>query len=151
MKATQRVQLDDPTLPETRNRWRILLTSLSAMVAETATFPIDLTKTRLQLLGSGTSSSATAARPTNALGVVSTIVRQEGVLGLYKGLSPAITRHLFYTPIRIVGYENLRNLVVNADDDVASIPLSFKALLSGISGVIAQVTSPLLLYLYFPL
>ncbi|XP_021910312.1 mitochondrial uncoupling protein 3 [Carica papaya] len=139
MKATQRVQLDDPTLPETRNRWRILLTSLSAMVAETATFPIDLTKTRLQLLGSGSSSSATAARPTNALGVVSTIVRQEGVLGLYKGLSPAITRHLFYTPIRIVGYENLRNLVVNADDDVASIPLSFKALLSGISGVIAQV------------
>ncbi|KAJ6432270.1 hypothetical protein OIU84_019501 [Salix udensis] len=95
--------------PQTHTK--ILLTSLSAMVAETATFPIDLTKTRLQLHSSTT-------KPTNAFRVASEIIRQHGPLGFYQGLSPAILRHLLYTPIRIVGYENLRYLAV-VDNEVA--------------------------------
>lgn len=124
---------------QTRNLtlFKILLTSLSAMVAETSTFPIDLTKTRLQLHGESQSLSvSTTRRPTNAFRVASGIVREQGVMGLYKGLSPAILRHLFYTPIRIVGYENLRNSVSTTD---GSLSLSSKALVGGISGVIAQV------------
>lgn len=112
---------------------KIALTSLSAMVAETSTFPIDLTKTRLQLHGESLSST----RSTTAFRVAAEIVRREGPLGLYKGLSPAILRHLFYTPVRIVGYENLRNAV----DDHYSSSSWGKALLGGISGVIAQVNS----------
>lgn len=116
---------------------RILLASLSAMVAETFTFPIDLTKTRMQLHGSG---SASAAHRIGAIGVVTEIARQEGVAGLYKGLSPAIIRHLFYTPIRIIGYENLKGIIVRSDaNNGESLPLATKALLGGISGVIAQV------------
>lgn len=84
---------------------RILLASLSAMVAETVTFPIDLTKTRMQLHGSGSASAAAGAHRIGAIGVVSEIARKEGMIGLYKGLSPAIIRHMFYTPIRIIGYE----------------------------------------------
>ncbi|XP_022733993.1 mitochondrial uncoupling protein 3 [Durio zibethinus] len=130
-----------PDDAQTRNRIRIkiLLTSLSAMVAEASTFPIDLTKTRLQLHGESQSLSSSSRRPTNALRVASEIVREQGVLSLYKGLSPAILRHLFYTPIRIVGYENLRNSV-SSD---RSLSLSSKAFVGGISGVIAQfVASP---------
>lgn len=100
------------------------------MVAETTTFPIDLTKTRLQLHGEFNS----VARPTNALRIVSEIVRGEGALGLYKGLLPAILRHLMYTPIRIVGYEQLRNSVCG---DKSS--LTEKAAVGGVSGMIAQV------------
>ncbi|KAM5567247.1 hypothetical protein ABKV19_015383 [Rosa sericea] len=104
------------------------------MVAETATFPIDLTKTRLQLHGE--SRLLGSSRPTNAFRVASEIVRREGPLGLYKGLSPTILRHLFYTPIRIVGYEHLRN---SLKTDGGSLSLPAKAL----SGVIAQlVASP---------
>ncbi|XP_010527931.1 PREDICTED: mitochondrial uncoupling protein 3 [Tarenaya hassleriana] len=116
---------------EAQTQTRILLASLSAMVAETVTFPIDLTKTRMQLQGSG-------ADRVGAIRVVSEIVRREGVSGLYKGLSPAIIRHLFYTPIRIVGYENLRGFVV---EDGGSLPLPTKALIGGVSGVIAQVVA----------
>ncbi|KHG27841.1 Mitochondrial uncoupling 4 [Gossypium arboreum] len=126
---------------ETRTRTgiKILLTSLSAMVAETSTFPIDLTKTRLQLHGESQPLSSSTRRPTNSFRVAAGIVRDQGASGLYKGLSPAIIRHLFYTPIRIVGYENLRNLV-SAD---GSLSLSSKALVGGISGAIAQfVASP---------
>ncbi|KAK8567307.1 hypothetical protein V6N13_105283 [Hibiscus sabdariffa] len=139
MKAN--VHGHDQTRTRTHTGIQILLTSLSAMVAETSTFPIDLTKTRLQLHGESQplSSSSSTRRPTNAFRVAAAIVRDQSVLGLYQGLSPAILRHLFYTPIRIVGYENLRNLV-SSD---GSLSLSSKALVGGISGVIAQfVASP---------
>lgn len=116
---------------------KILLSSISALIAETTTFPIDLTKTRLQLHG----ESDSLARPTNALRVASEIVRHQGPLSLYKGLSPAIIRHLLYTPIRIVGYENLRNLLVGDNITGGSFSLPTKALVGGISGVIAQVLS----------
>ncbi|XP_068638285.1 mitochondrial uncoupling protein 3 [Aristolochia californica] len=110
---------------------KMVLTSLSAMAAETTTFPIDITKTRLQLL-----KQPQTRVPTNAFSVASGIYRTEGLLGLYKGLAPAILRHLFYTPIRIVTYENLR-VVVPADS------ISGKAITGGLSGVIAQlVASP---------
>lgn len=111
---------------------KMALTSLSAMVAETTTFPIDLTKTRLQLHG----ESLASTRPTNAFRVASEIVRKQGPLGLYMGLSPAIMRHIFYTPIRIVGYEHLRTIF---GDDDGPLSLSGKALVGGLSGVIAQV------------
>ncbi|KAL8224471.1 hypothetical protein R6Q57_019946 [Mikania cordata] len=110
---------------------KIALASLSAMVAETTTFPIDITKTRLQLHA--------ATRPVTAFHVVGDILRKQGVTGLYKGLSPAVIRHLFYTPIRTVGYEQLRHAFVSNDDRSLSLPI--KALIGGISGVIAQVVA----------
>ncbi|MED6135899.1 Mitochondrial uncoupling protein 3 [Stylosanthes scabra] len=113
---------------------KILLTSLSAMVAETTTFPVDLIKTRLQLHGESLSSS----RPTGAVRIAADIIREQGPLGLYKGWSPAIIRHLFYTPIRIVGYEHLRS-VVSADN--ASLSIFSKAIVGGISGCMAQVVA----------
>uniref|UniRef100_A0A803MNG9 Uncoupling protein 3 n=2 Tax=Chenopodium quinoa TaxID=63459 RepID=A0A803MNG9_CHEQI len=108
------------------------------MVAESTTFPIDITKTRLQLHASSAA--------TNAFKVAINIVRNEGFLGLYQGLSPAIIRHLFYTPIRIVGYEHLRNAVLVAQNQRSdavsgSLSLSSKALVGGLSGVIAQVVA----------
>ncbi|OWM89527.1 hypothetical protein CDL15_Pgr024275 [Punica granatum] len=114
---------------------KILLTSLSAAVAETATFPIDLTKTRLQLHG----ESLSASRPTTAFRVAAEILRRQGPLGLYQGLSPAIIRHLFYTPIRIVGYETQRNAAGEGSGGALSLP--GRALIGGISGVIAQVVA----------
>lgn len=111
---------------------KILLTSLSAMIAETTTFPIDLIKTRLQLHG----ESLPSTRQASAFRIVFQIAKDDGVFGLYRGLSPAVVRHFFYTPIRIVGYEHLRNLVSSYDN---SPSLFSKAVMGGVSGVIAQV------------
>ncbi|KAL3501444.1 hypothetical protein ACH5RR_035893 [Cinchona calisaya] len=119
------------------NSKKILLTSLSAMVAETSTFPIDLIKTRLQLHGES-QSSPLLTNPTNAFKLASQILRNDGVLGLYNGLSPAILRHLFYTPIRIVGYEYLRNRIVSSDYPFS---LYSKAIIGGISGATAQIVA----------
>ncbi|KAK4430018.1 Mitochondrial uncoupling protein 3 [Sesamum alatum] len=119
--------------PGDRDAKKILLTPLSAMVAETATFPVDLLKTRLQLHG----ESIQSVRPASALRMALEVTRTDGVLGMYKGLSPAIFRHMFYTPIRIVGYEHLRNSFVQSSD--SSLPFYSKAVIGGISGAIAQV------------
>ncbi|KAM1003293.1 hypothetical protein ACFX2C_003637 [Malus domestica] len=76
--------------------------TFSTMVEET-TFPVDLTKTRFQLHGDSVSVGST--RSTNAFWVTLKTVQEQGPMGLYKGLSPVILRHLFYTSIRIIGYE----------------------------------------------
>ncbi|KAI4387516.1 hypothetical protein MLD38_005343 [Melastoma candidum] len=112
---------------------KILLTSLSAMAAETSTFPIDLIKTRLQLHTSLPSSPS-------SFRILSDILRRQGPLALYQGLSPALLRHLFYTPVRIVAYEYLRNCSRSSSEgDEYSLPLPAKAFIGGVSGVIAQV------------
>ncbi|KZV33668.1 mitochondrial uncoupling protein 3 [Dorcoceras hygrometricum] len=112
---------------------KILLTSLSAMVAETTTFPIDLLKTRLQLHG----ESLRSVNPASTFKVALLVARNDGFWGLYRGLSPAILRHMLYTPIRIVGYEHLRGIAVGFSDN--SLPFYSKAAIGGISGGIAQV------------
>ncbi|XP_076927549.1 mitochondrial uncoupling protein 3-like [Bidens hawaiensis] len=113
---------------------KIILASLSATVAETTTFPIDITKTRLQLHSTN--------HPLSAFHVASDILRKQGLTGLYNGLSPAIVRHLFYTPIRTVGYEQLRHAFVDhGDGNNGSVALPIKALIGGVSGVIAQVVA----------
>ncbi|KAH9294667.1 hypothetical protein KI387_038255 [Taxus chinensis] len=105
---------------------RLALTSTSAIVAETCTFPIDITKTRLQLQHSRKGSLQTAMG----------IVQEEGLTGLYKGLPPALIRHIFYTTIRILSYEQLRNRFLEQSDHVTVLN---RALIGGISGILGQV------------
>ncbi|KAK8952435.1 Mitochondrial uncoupling protein 3 [Platanthera zijinensis] len=119
-------------LVEKRTSTKIVLSSLSAAISEAVTFPIDIVKTRLQLqVGESLRRPSTAA--TSAVRVAAHIWSTGGASGFYDGLKPAIFRHLFYTPIRIVCYENLRNL---AGDSVGG-----KALVGGVSGALAQVLS----------
>ncbi|KAJ6827917.1 mitochondrial uncoupling protein 3 [Iris pallida] len=110
---------------------KIALSSLSAASAEFSTFPIDTIKTRLQLqVRHGIIGSS---RRPSVRSVASDIWARGGALGFYSGLSPAVVRHLFYTPIRIVGYEHLRHA---GGDSVLG-----KALSGGVSGVLAQIVA----------
>ncbi|KAL3687655.1 hypothetical protein R1sor_013964 [Riccia sorocarpa] len=115
---------------------RLLLTSASAVVSETMTFPLDMTKTRLQLQG----EMGQGGVKRGAVGMATHILREEGIRGLYRGLSPAVLRHTFYTSIRIVTYEQLRN---RFDDDKHNLSVTRKALIGGVSGLIGQlIASP---------
>jgi hypothetical protein len=81
--------------------YKFCLTSISSMCAEGATYPIDFTKTRLQLQGevgfTGTKFSF--------FGMMGNIAKTEGVTGLYSGFTPALARHIPYTGFRAIGYE----------------------------------------------
>lgn len=107
---------------------KVSLSSVSAAAAEASTFPIDALKIRLQLHRSPVSGGGGGV-----VRVARELVRDGG---LYRGLSPAILRHLFYTPLRIVGYEHLRAYLARGGREVGLLE---KAIAGGVSGVAAQV------------
>ncbi|XP_031202364.1 mitochondrial uncoupling protein 4 isoform X1 [Mastomys coucha] len=106
------------------------------------TFPLDLTKTRLQMqgeaalarLGDGTVDSAPyRGMVRTALG----IVQEEGFLKLWQGVTPAIYRHVVYSGGRMVTYEHLREVVFGKSED-KHYPL-WKSVIGGMmAGVIGQ-------------
>ena len=114
----------------------------AATVAETVTFPLDLTKTRLQIQGEAASDSQPRAKR-GMVRVAYGVVREEGLTKLWQGLSPALYRHWIYTGVRMGVYEHMRNYILkrNSDGSVAA----WKAIAGGFSaGAIGQfVASPM--------
>jgi len=82
---------------------KVTITAASAMLAEAATFPIDLTKTRMQM------AAQSGAPRLGAIATAAGIVSAQGVPGLFRGVSPAVLRHVAYSPTRILAYEALRD------------------------------------------
>ena len=74
------------------------------MLAEGATFPVDITKTRLQLQGQADFTGTKMGFG----GMMVNIFKTEGLAGLYAGVTPAVARHIPYTGFRAIGYEYIR-------------------------------------------
>ncbi|XP_071755559.1 mitochondrial uncoupling protein 4 [Centroberyx gerrardi] len=114
---------------------KFTLSACAAAVAEIVTFPLDLTKTRLQIQGEAASGVTVPYR-----GMVRTavgIVREEGALKLWQGVTPAIYRHIVYSGGRMLAYEQLRESVLGRSDD-NSFPL-WKAVIGGmLAGALGQ-------------
>ena len=117
---------------------KYVLTCCSATVAESLTFPIDITKTRLQNQSHKLGTRAYKGFFQTALG----IARREGVSKLWKGLPPAVLRHYIYGS-RLVFYEYLRENVFKKRAD-GTFPL-MKAIPCGmLAGASAQfLASPM--------
>ncbi|EYC33011.1 hypothetical protein Y032_0002g553 [Ancylostoma ceylanicum] len=109
---------------------KYFLSCTAALVAETVTYPLDITKTRLQI-----------ARNQHTKGgmfqVTYDIVRKEGPLSLWSGVGPAITRHYIYTGIRMGGYETLRGMVFDEERE-KSFPVWKSMLCGATAGLVAQ-------------
>ena len=73
-------------------------------LAEGVTFPIDITKTRLQLQG----QADFVGTKLGFGGMAADIMKKEGIGGLYAGVTPAVARHIPYTGFRAIGYEYIR-------------------------------------------
>eukprot|EP00039_Didymoeca_costata_P003747 m.69461 g.69461 ORF g.69461 m.69461 type:complete len:305 (+) comp12057_c0_seq2:107-1021(+) len=102
-----------------------ILSGMAASIAETATFPMDIIKTRLQIQ---------SKKDVVKRGLVQTgigIVREEGFLRLYSGLFPACLRHVVYSGSRVMFYELLRENVFKRDAD-GNFPL-WKGMLAGMT------------------
>ena len=83
---------------------KFCLTGASSMAAEGATFPIDITKPRLQLQGQADFTGTKFGFG----GMMANIYKTEGLGGLYAGVTPAVARHIPYTGFRAIGYEYIR-------------------------------------------
>ncbi|XP_005430672.1 mitochondrial uncoupling protein 4 [Geospiza fortis] len=123
-------------LPE---RWprasKFALSACAAAVAELVTFPLDLTKTRLQIQGEAVAGPAVPYR--GMLRTAAGIAQEEGVWKLWQGATPAVYRHIVYTGVRMVTYEHLRDSMLGRAEG-ESFPL-WKAVVGGVSaGAIGQ-------------
>jgi solute carrier family 25 uncoupling protein 27 len=109
-KAAPLATMSTGPAPNSPAEWaqKFALTGCAAMLAESATFPIDMTKTRMQLFGQGTTNKARAG----FFETMKNTVKGEGIGGLYTGISPAVIRHIPYTGSRIGLYEFLRGFFI---------------------------------------
>jgi len=81
---------------------KYVLSVLSAFVAEFLTYPLDLTKTRLQIQGErGVTSNVYRGMLSTGWGVA----REEGVRALWQGVTPGMGRHLIYSGVRMTVYD----------------------------------------------
>lgn len=121
--------------------FKYVLSSLAAVCAETATYPLDLTKTRLQIQGEISGDGAIGARR-GMVGTAVGIVQEEGVACLYQGLQPALIRHIVYTGSRMSIYELFREHILQREAD-GSFPV-WKASVGGLcAGALGQlIASP---------
>ncbi|MES1916528.1 MAG: hypothetical protein MHM6MM_008348 [Cercozoa sp. M6MM] len=84
---------------------------LASSFAEVVTLPVDTVKVRMQL--SGTQQYAYR----NSWHCASSIVSNEGAKGLYKGMSAAILRQMFYSGSRIALYTPIRNFLLHNSNE----------------------------------
>jgi len=72
--------------------------SMSGCIATTCIQPVDMIKVRVQL-------GAAEGGSTNPFTVASNLIKQDGFIGLYKGLDAGLTRQVFYTGARLGLYD----------------------------------------------
>lgn len=128
----------------------------SCVIAGSLTFPIDTVKTRLQLQGAELAlksqlQQSLAAQPGSGepeavkyrgfLRSVSTIVRQEGVQGLYKGISPALLREALYASLRLGTYDSCKAAMATVLPSFLEGSFLHKASSGAASGLLAVLTS----------
>ncbi|CAN1849710.1 Mitochondrial substrate carrier family protein B [Linum perenne] len=79
--------------------------SLSGVAASTATFPIDLVRRRMQLEGAGGKARVYTG---GLLGTFRHIIKNEGQLGLYRGILPEYYKVVPGVAIVFMTYETLK-------------------------------------------
>ncbi|KHJ85840.1 hypothetical protein OESDEN_14424 [Oesophagostomum dentatum] len=125
---SEQVLVADSTVKQIATKY--FLSCTAALVAETVTYPLDITKTRLQI-----------AKNKHIKGgmfqVTYDIVRKEGALSLWTGVGPAITRHYIYTGIRMGGYETLRGMIFDEQKE-KTFPVWKSMICGSVAGLVAQ-------------
>ena len=86
----------------------VLMASSAAMIAETATIPMDTAKVRMQLQKV---EPGQAPRYNGLLGTTKTIAAEEGALALWNGLTPGLQRQFVFAGLRIGLYIPIRNMI----------------------------------------
>lgn len=114
------------------NIQKFVFGGLSGCGATLIVQPLDLIKTRLQLSGEG--GSARVHRST--LHAIGNIVRQEGLVNLYNGLSAALFRQVTYTTTRMGVFQYLMD--VGPSDPSFATRLLFGAASGAVAGVVGN-------------
>lgn len=124
------------------NDWRpFLYGGVASMVAESGTFPIDTTKTRLQIQGQKIDRSLTELKYRGMSHAFFRIFKEEGIRSLYSGIAPALLRQASYGTIKIGVYYSLKRAIVpNPKDETLSINVLCGVFAGSVSSAVANPT-----------
>ncbi|KAG9154196.1 hypothetical protein Leryth_000665 [Lithospermum erythrorhizon] len=127
--------MSDPTLISFH---RIFLSSaFAACFAELFTLPLDIAKVRLQLQKKGNVGEGVGVPKYYGLtGTMLTIVQEEGLFALWKGVVPGLHRQFVYGGLRIGLYEPVKAFIVGSVF-VGDVSLFSKILAALITGAVA--------------
>lgn len=116
--------------------WRpFVYGGFASCVAEFGTFPIDTTKTRLQIQGQKLDKNHAHLKYRGMVDCMLKIAKQEGFLSLYSGIWPAVLRQATYGTIKFGTYYTLKNVFINYNDGKESVTLNV------VCGVVAGAVS----------
>lgn len=117
---------------------------LASVTAECGTFPIDLTKTRLQVQGQVSDALHKEIRYRGMVHALVRIYKEEGLKALYSGIAPAVLRQASYGTIKIGTYQSFKRLFVDNPEEESLLINVLCGVLSGvISSSIANPTDVL--------
>lgn len=114
-----------------------LSSAFAACFAEFCTLPLDTAKVRLQLQKIGNvGEGSSVSKYRGLLGTIFTIIKEEGLLALWKGIVPGLHRQCVYGGLRIGLYDPVKALIVGSAY-VGEISLFSKILAALLTGAIA--------------
>ncbi|XP_017890043.1 mitochondrial uncoupling protein Bmcp [Ceratina calcarata] len=126
-----------------RTDWKpFIYGGLASIVAELGTFPLDTTKTRLQVQGQKFDQRYSSLKYSGMTDALLQISQQEGVKALYSGISSAILRQATYGTIKFGTYYSLKNAAMDRweTDDLVVINVVCAAVAGAVSSAIANPT-----------
>ncbi|KAA0044166.1 hypothetical protein IC582_009615 [Cucumis melo] len=94
--------------------------AVSGAVAKTATAPLERIKLLMQTQGARIAEEG-AKKSIGFIEAIRTIVKVEGVKGLWKGNFPQVIRIIPYSAIQLFAYENYKNLFRGKDGELSLI------------------------------
>lgn len=122
---------------------RLLAGALAGVTSVIATYPLDITRTRLSVQSASFDSLGKSANELPGMfGTMKTMYRTEGgFVALYRGLGPTLAGVAPYVGINFATYEAMRKLVTREGE--ANPSALGKLLAGGMSGAVAQsITYP---------
>ncbi|XP_070173453.1 kidney mitochondrial carrier protein 1-like [Littorina saxatilis] len=127
------------------NDWRpFVYGGLASITAECGTFPIDTTKTRLQIQGQKIDARFTDLKYRGMSHAFFRILREEGAVALYSGIAPALLRQATYGTIKIGAYHTLKRAVIsNPEDETLAVNVICGITAGVVSSSIANPTDVL--------
>uniref|UniRef100_A0A1I8HTP7 TYR_PHOSPHATASE_2 domain-containing protein n=1 Tax=Macrostomum lignano TaxID=282301 RepID=A0A1I8HTP7_9PLAT len=117
---------------------RVGLAGCSNLTAAVVTNPVDVVKIRLQIQGEAANRTS-SARYAGFIRGLATVVRNEGLRGLYKGVVPSMMRDGGYGAIRVGLYEPVKRLF--GETDPANFSLWKKICSGAVTGVLGSAVA----------
>lgn len=135
-------------LDELQNRMSTLkpfiFGGIASLTAEVGTFPLDTTKTRLQVQGQRMDELCRSSRYRGMTHALFRISQEEGVRALYRGIAPALLRQASYGTVKIGLYHYIkRTLRSNPREETIATNVVAGVLSGAISSAVANPTDVL--------